>query len=176
MLRWLKNMLAILKSFFRKEKKINSFKCIPGEKTVTEIRVPIIAVEKYPGMVLRGVKLTEQVAGEIANNKGVKKGDILNNLEITNIFSYITTAINLASDQFFEYIGFVLYEGDIEDWDNDETVRVELITKIKKMGLADLLKVLRKVYEVNEFVEVKDDPLFRSLKQWLGQAPQMLMK
>lgn len=146
-------MLLLLK---KNKEKIKDFTSVPETNEVAGITIPIITLEKYPQIIERGSNLVLKLAHELAGKEGRAIDEILDNLEILDIFKYIPTIVKIATEEFFDFVAFVL--------DTDKE-------RIKKLGMADLMRIIRKTYEVNEFAEVQKE-LENFIKALTGKRGQ----
>jgi hypothetical protein len=104
------------------------------------IIIPVIPLEKYPEITKRAISLIQKVAAKIAEDTGEDLDKIMEDISISQMARYIPMAIDIAATEFFSFAAFIL--------ETDEQI-------IRKLGLSDMIRIGMKVYEINEFAEVK---------------------
>jgi hypothetical protein len=116
------------------------FISIPEKQEVAGIIIPVIPLEKYPQIVKQAASLMEKLSGRLAEQTGKPVDEIMENFEVSDLIKYIPMIVEVAMEEFFSFVAFIL----------DSEVSV-----IRKLGLIDLMRILEKVNQVNDFGEVK---------------------
>lgn len=123
-------------------KKFNDYASVAERNKIGDITIPVITLSKYPEIVTRTSDLLTKVAEELSKETGGPIEDILKNMNIASLLQYIPLIIKIAADEFFDFMAFLL---DIEK------------ERIEKLSLIDLIKIINKMYEINEFAEVQEE-------------------
>jgi uncharacterized protein YjgD (DUF1641 family) len=119
---------------------LRDFVSIPEKQEVAGIIIPVIPLEKYPQIVKQAASLMEKLSGRLAEQTGKPVDEIMENFEVSDLIKYIPMIVEVAMEEFFSFVAFIL----------DSEVSV-----IRKLGLIDLMRILEKVNQVNDFGEVK---------------------
>ena len=127
---------------FIKRRNKKDFASVALDWEVKGISIPVLPLEMYPEIAKRALSLIEQLSTKIAEETGETADEILEALTPISLIHYIPKVITVAADEFFSFAAFVL--------DIDEQV-------VRKMSLADLIRISLKVYEINEFAEVQKE-------------------
>lgn len=126
-------------------KQLKDFACVktqPENSAVAGIEIPVIPLEKYPEIIQRVAGLAEKLAQAVSEKEGKPVEAILSNMGIADLLQHIPTLVRVAADEFFEFAAFIL--------NTDEM-------KVRKLGLVDLIRIIRRVYDINELAEVQDE-------------------
>jgi hypothetical protein len=123
-------------------KKVKDYASVSSQEEVSGIVIPVITLEKYPEIVNRGAELVQKLGKKIAEQQNKSLGEVLENLEPKDLLQYIPLIIKIAAEEFFGLAAFVL-EVDVE--------------QIKKIGMVDLIRIIKKLNEINQFAEVQQD-------------------
>ena len=124
------------------KKNTNDFASVPEIIQVKDIVIPVITLDKYPEIVIRVSSLIEKIGTELAKNDDKPIDQSIDNIAVTDLLKYIPMIVKIAAEEFFDFVAFIL---DIE------------IDRVKKLGLVDLVKIINRVYEVNQLAEVQDE-------------------
>jgi hypothetical protein len=119
---------------------LRDFVSIPEKQEVAGITIPVIPLEKYPQIVKQAASLMEKLSGRLSEQTGRPVDEIMENFEVSDLIKYIPMIVEVAMEEFFSFVAFIL----------DSEVSV-----IRKLGLIDLMRILEKVNQVNDFGEVK---------------------
>lgn len=130
-------MFEFFKSRFRKD-----YASVPNKVTYRDVTIPVITLEEYPEIMNRVVSVLEKVGERLAEKNGRTVEEVMETLDVSNLLSYIPTILEVAINEFYELIAYIL--------------KIE-ITSVKGFGLIDLTKIINKIYEVNEFAEVQKE-------------------
>ena len=123
-------------------KRTKDFFSVGQSTTVAGINIPVITLERYPGIVERGVKLTEVIAEVISKREGKPLDQVIEDITVTDLLTHIPVVFRIAANELFEFVAYVL-----------ETE----VTKVRKLSLGQLIRVIKEVYKVNEFAEVESE-------------------
>jgi hypothetical protein len=124
------------------KRKINDFASVPEKTRVNDIEIPVIPLEKYPEIVIRVSSLIEKIGDELAQKSGKPLDKVIESIAVTDILKYIPIITRVAAEEFFDFAAFLL---DIE------------VNQVKKLGLVDLVRIINRVYEVNQLAEVQKE-------------------
>jgi uncharacterized protein YjgD (DUF1641 family) len=119
---------------------VKDFISIPEKQEVAGITIPVIPLEKYPQIVKQAASLMEKLSTRLSEQTGKPVDEIMENFEVSDLIKYIPMTVEVAMEEFFSFVAFIL----------DSEVSV-----IRKLGLIDLMRILEKVNQVNDFGEVK---------------------
>jgi hypothetical protein len=131
-------MLNIFK--IQANKEVKDFISVPEKQEVAGIVIPVIPLEKYPQIVKQAAGLMEKISAKLSEQTGKPVDEIMENFEVTDLIRYIPLIVEVAAEEFFSFTAYIL----------DSEVSI-----IKKLGLVDLMRILEKVNQVNDFGEVK---------------------
>ncbi len=127
---------------FIKRRNNKDFASVGLDEEIKGIKIPVIELGKYPEIIKRVLGLIKKAAKQIADETGEDIDSVLDNINILSVAKYISILIDTAAEEFFEFAAYVL---DTE------------VERIKKLGLSDMTRIVTKVYQVNEFAEVKEE-------------------
>jgi hypothetical protein len=124
------------------DKHKDDFASVPLNTEVKGIIIPVIPLEKYPEIVIRVSSLIEKIGLELSKKDEKSLDQIMENIVITDLIKYIPLVIRIAADEFFDFAAFIL------------TIEKD---QVKQLGLVDLVKIINRVYEVNQLAEVQEE-------------------
>ena len=112
------------------------------QKGKQDIEAPVIALEKYPVIVLKAVSIVEKVADVVAERAGKRAEEVLEDLTVTSLLQYLPIVLEVASAEFFALAAYIL---EVEE------------DKVRKLGIRDFVRLATAVLEKNEFAEVEQE-------------------
>lgn len=124
---------------FKKQKDFTTVK-IPSK--VDDIQIPVIPLEKYPEITRRTKDIVIKVSEDIANQHGKSPEKVLEELDPRALLDMFPRVLEVASGEFYSLAAFIL---DVEE------------EQIKKMGLSQVIKVIKATWEHNDFAQVQQD-------------------
>jgi uncharacterized protein YjgD (DUF1641 family) len=124
----------------KSDKEVKDFVSVSEKQEVSGIVIPVIPLEKYPQIVKQAAGLMEKLSARLSEQTGKPVDEIMENFEVSDLIKYIPLIVEVAAEEFFSFVAFIL----------DSEVSV-----IRKLGLVDLMRILEKVNQVNDFGEVK---------------------
>ena len=127
--------------FTKKDSK--DFTTVPQTNEVSEITIPTIPIKKYPVIIKNGTSIVQKLAGKMGNPE-----KFLDDLTVVTLLKYIPDIVDVAAKEFFSLLAYVL---EVE------------IDKVENLSGANLMRVLIKLFEVNEMAEISG-PLFKNLR------------
>jgi hypothetical protein len=137
-MRRLKTMLNFFKKQANKEAK--DFISVSENHEIAGIAIPVIPLEKYPQIAKQAAGLMEKLGTKLSEQIGKPVEKIMENFEVIDLIRYIPLIVEVAAEEFFSFVAYIL--------DSETSV-------IRKLGLVDLMRILEKVNQVNDFAEVK---------------------
>jgi uncharacterized protein YjgD (DUF1641 family) len=137
-MRRLKTMLNVFKRQANKE--VKDFISVPEKQEVAGIIIPVIPLEKYSRIAKQAAGLMEKLGTRLSEQTGKPVEEIMENFEVIDLIRYIPLIVEVAAEEFFSFTAYIL--------DSETSV-------IRKLGLVDLMRILEKVNQVNDFAEVK---------------------
>ena len=137
------NLLKCRKKAYDDVQNKKDYASVEAEKIVIKgIEIPVITLGEYPGIAKRIADLIEKLGTAISEDTGKPIDEILDTLQISDLLRYIPKIIEVASEEFFGFLASIL--------------KVE-VDAVRKLSLADLTRILTKIYEINEFAEIQEE-------------------
>ena len=127
---------------FNPFRKFKDFASVSESNEIKGIFIPVISLEKYPEIIKRMAVLAEKLSQAISDKEGRPLEMIIAQWGVFDLLKHIPTLIEVAADEFFDFAAFIL--------ESDKAT-------IKKLGLVDLARIIRRTFEINEFAEVQDE-------------------
>ncbi len=129
-------------AFAERVKGKKDFTTVKVPLEIGEVQIPVIPLVKYPEITRRLGEIIVKVSEDIANQQGKSPEQVLEEFEPKTLLELLPRVLKIAADDFYPLAAFVL---EIEE------------ERIKKMGLPQIIQILKATWEHNDFVQVQKD-------------------